>query len=71
MSDTKPWAFDESLQPREDEVGFDLAQDLQAITVRETQIKQDDVDALGDHAVDVGHLLGGGSGGGHGGGGRR
>ena len=26
MADTKPWAFDESLQPREDEVDFDLAQ---------------------------------------------
>lgn len=41
MADTKPWAFDESLQPREDEVGFDLAQALDAVVLLRAEIPED------------------------------
>ena len=41
MSDTNPWAFDESLQPREDEVGFDLAQALDAVVLLRAEIPED------------------------------
>ena len=41
MSDTKPWAFDESLQPREDEVGFDLARALDAVVLLRAEIPED------------------------------
>ena len=41
MSDIKPWAFDESLQPREDEVGFDLARALDAVVLLRAEIPED------------------------------
>lgn len=41
MSDTKSWAFDESLQPSEDEVGFDLAQALDAVVLLRAEIPED------------------------------
>jgi S1-C subfamily serine protease len=41
MSDTKPWAFDESLQPREQEVGFDLARVLDAVVLLRAEIPED------------------------------
>jgi S1-C subfamily serine protease len=41
MSDTKPWAFDESLQPREEELGFDLAQALDAVVLLRAEIPED------------------------------
>jgi len=41
MPHTKPWAFDESLQPREEEVGFDLAQALDAVVLLRAEIPED------------------------------
>ena len=41
MSDTKPWAFDESLQPREEELGFDLAPVLDAVVLLRAEIPED------------------------------
>ena len=41
MSDTKPWSFDESLQPREEDVGFDLAQVLDAVVLLRAEIPED------------------------------
>ena len=41
MSDTKPWAFDESLQPREEDLGFDLAQALDAVVLLRAEIPED------------------------------
>ncbi len=41
MSDMKPWAFDESLQPRAEEVGFDLAQALDAVVLLRAEIPED------------------------------
>ena len=41
MSDSKPWAFEESLQPREEEVGFDLAQVLDAVVLLRSEIPED------------------------------
>ncbi len=41
MPDVKPWAFDESLQPREDEVRFDLAQALDAVVLLRAEIPED------------------------------
>ena len=41
MADSKPWAFDESLQPREDEVGFDLARVLDAVVLLRAEIPED------------------------------
>jgi S1-C subfamily serine protease len=41
MSDTKPWAFDDSLQPRDEEVGFDLAQVLDAVVLLRSEIPED------------------------------
>jgi hypothetical protein len=33
MSDTKPWAFDESLQPQAEDLDFDLAPVLDAVVL--------------------------------------
>jgi len=41
MSDSKQWAFDESLQPREDEVDFDLALALDAVVLLRAEIPED------------------------------
>jgi len=41
MSDTSTWAFDESLQPREEEVDFDLAQALDAVVLLRAEIPED------------------------------
>jgi len=41
MSDMKLWSFDESLQPREDELGFDLAQALDAVVLLRAEIPED------------------------------
>ena len=41
MSDTNSWAFDESLQPREDEVGFDLGEALDAVVLLRAEIPED------------------------------
>ncbi len=41
MSDTNSWAFDESLQPREEEVGFDLARALDAVVLLRAEIPED------------------------------
>jgi len=41
MSDTKPWAFDESLQPRAEDVDFDLAQALDALVLLHAEIPED------------------------------
>ena len=41
MADTKPWAFDESLQPREEDVGFDLARALDAVVLLRAEIPED------------------------------
>ena len=37
----KPWAFDESLQPRAEEVAFDLAQVLDAVVLLRAEIAED------------------------------
>lgn len=41
MSETKTWAFDESLQPNEDEVGFDLARVLDSVVLLRAEIPED------------------------------
>ncbi len=41
MPDTNTWAFDESLQPREDEVAFDLALALDAVVLLRSEIPED------------------------------
>ncbi len=41
MSDTKSWTFDESLQPREEELSFDLAQALDAVVLLRAEIPED------------------------------
>ena len=41
MSDSKPWAFDESLQPREEDLGFDLAPALDAVVQLQAEIPED------------------------------
>jgi len=41
MSDTKPWAFDESLQPRAEEVGFDLDRVLDAVVLLRAEVPED------------------------------
>jgi S1-C subfamily serine protease len=41
MSDNKPWAFDESLQPRADEVGFDLPRAMDAVVLLRAEIPED------------------------------
>jgi S1-C subfamily serine protease len=41
MSDTKSWAFETSLQPKEDEVGFDLARVLDAVVLLRAEIPED------------------------------
>jgi S1-C subfamily serine protease len=41
MQDSKPWAFDESLQPRADELEFDLAQALDSVVLLRAEIPED------------------------------
>ena len=41
MSDSKPWAFDESLQPRKEELDFDLEQVLDAVVLLRAEIPED------------------------------
>jgi S1-C subfamily serine protease len=41
MSDTKSWAFDESLQPRAEELAFDLAPVLDAVVLLRAEIPDD------------------------------
>ena len=41
MPDIEPWAFDETLQPREDEVAFDLAQAMDAVVLLRAEIPED------------------------------
>jgi S1-C subfamily serine protease len=41
MSDITPWAFDESLQPSEDDVEFDLALALDAMVLLRSEIPED------------------------------
>jgi len=41
MTELKTWAFDESLQPRSEEVGFDLAQALDAVVLLRAEIPED------------------------------
>ncbi len=41
MSDSKPWAFDESLQPRAEEVGFDLERALDAMVLLRAEVPED------------------------------
>ena len=41
MSDTDPWAFDESLQPRAEDLAFDLARALDAVVLVHAEIPED------------------------------
>lgn len=41
MPDMKPWAFEESLQPRDEEVDFDLAPVLDAVVLLRAEIPED------------------------------
>jgi S1-C subfamily serine protease len=41
MSETNPWAFDESLQPRAEELDFDLARVLDAVVLLRAEIPED------------------------------
>jgi S1-C subfamily serine protease len=41
MSDAKPWAFEDSLQPREDEVDFDLGRVLDSVVLLRSEIPED------------------------------
>ena len=41
MSDTKPWAFDQSLQPHAEELNFDLDQVLDAVVLLRAEIPED------------------------------
>ncbi len=41
MSNIKPWAFNDTLQPREDEVGFDLARALDGVVLLRAEIPED------------------------------
>jgi S1-C subfamily serine protease len=41
MADENSWAFDESLQPRDEEVEFDLAQALDAVVLLRAEIPED------------------------------
>ncbi len=59
MSDTKSWAFDESLQPREEELGFDLAPALEAVVLLRAEIPEDAFTAgiLGTERVGYGVVI--------------
>ena len=60
MADSKPWAFDESLRPREDEVRFDLAQALDAMVLLRAEIPEDAFTGgiLGTERVGYGAVIG-------------
>lgn len=60
MSETRPWAFDESLQPRDEEVGFDLAQALDAVLQLRAEVPEDAFTAgiLGTERVGSGVVIG-------------
>jgi len=59
MSDTKPWAFDESLQPRAEEVGFDLERVLDAVVLLHAEVPEDAFtgDILGTERVGYGAVI--------------
>jgi len=59
MSDTKPWAFDESLQPREEELGFDLAKALDAVVLLRAEVPEDAFTAgiLGTERIGYGAVI--------------
>jgi S1-C subfamily serine protease len=59
MSDTKPWAFDASLQPRAEELGFDLARALDAVVLLRAEIPEDAFTAgiLGTERVGYGVVI--------------
>jgi S1-C subfamily serine protease len=59
MSDTKPWAFDESLQPRAEQLGFDLAPLLDAMVLLRVEIPEDAFTAsiLGTERVGYGVVI--------------
>ena len=59
MSETKPWAFEDSLQPRAEELGFDLAQVLDAVVLLRAEIPEDAFTAgiLGTERVGYGVVI--------------
>jgi S1-C subfamily serine protease len=59
MSDTKPWAFEDSLQPRAEELGFDLAQVLDAVVLLRAEIPEDAFTAgiLGTERIGYGVVI--------------
>ena len=59
MSDTNQWAFDESLQPRAEDLGFDLAQALEAVVLLRAEIPEDAFTAgiLGTERVGYGVVI--------------
>ncbi|MFH1045220.1 MAG: S1C family serine protease [Pseudomonadota bacterium] len=59
MSDTKSWAFDESLQPRAEEVGFDLDRVLDAVVLLRAEVPEDAFtsDILGTERVGYGAVI--------------
>jgi S1-C subfamily serine protease len=60
MPDTKPWAFDESLQPRAEALAFDLAQSLEAMVLLRAEIPEDAFTGglLGTERVGYGAVIG-------------
>ena len=61
MSDMKPWAFDESLQPRMEDLAFDLAPVLDAVVLLRVEIPEDAFTAgiLGTERTGYGVVIGG------------
>ena len=59
MADIEPWAFDESLQPREGDVGFDLARALDSMVLLRAEIPEDAFtgDILGTERVGYGAVI--------------
>jgi S1-C subfamily serine protease len=60
MPDTKPWAFDESLQPRAEELDFDLGLALDAVVLLRAEIPEDAFTSgiLGTERVGYGVVIG-------------
>lgn len=60
MADTKPWAFDESLQPRDEDLSFDLEQSLESMVLLRTEIPEDAFTGgiLGTERVGYGAVIG-------------
>ena len=59
MSETKLWAFDESLQPRAEELDFDLAQVLDAVVLLRAEVPEDAFTAniLGTERIGYGPVI--------------